>query len=96
MVCLRCGVADLDISSNLRVMDVSSRQSVKECGRRLDMKGFRIDVLVNNAAIYPPGDILSVSEETIREAMEINFLGALRTAQVFLPGMLQRNTEAFL
>ncbi|HYK89972.1 MAG TPA: SDR family NAD(P)-dependent oxidoreductase [Acidobacteriota bacterium] len=73
------------------LMDVSSRESVRECGRRLGVKGIRVDVLVNNAGVYPPGDLLSVSEETIREAMEINFLGSLRTAQAFLPGMLQRN-----
>ncbi len=73
------------------VMDISSRKSVQECGRRLETAGIRIGVLVNNAGIYPPGDLLSVSEGAIREAMEVNMLGALRTAQTFVPGMLQRN-----
>ncbi len=79
------------IAVHLEVMDVSSLESVEECGRRLEIRGIRIDVLVNNAGIYPSGDLLSVSERTFREAMETNFLGALRTVQAFLPGMLQRN-----
>jgi len=72
-------------------MDVSSRESVRECAQRLEKDKVRVDVLVNNAGIFPPGKLLDMADAVIREAMEINFFGALWTAQAFVPGMLRRN-----
>ena len=43
------------------VLDVSSDDSVAACAARLEQRGMHVDVLVNNAAIYPDGDLLSAS-----------------------------------
>ena len=52
--------------------------------------GDRLDVLVNNAGVYPTEAVFSVSEETLVTALEINTLGPFRTCRAFVPGMLQR------
>lgn len=53
-----------------------------------------VDVLVNNAALYPPhrdrGGVLDVPEEEWRSLVETNFLGGLWTARAFVPGMIAR------
>jgi len=53
-----------------------------------------VDVLVNNAALYPPhrdeGGVLDAPEEEWRSLIETNFLGALWTARAFVPGMIAR------
>ena len=72
------------------VLDVSSERSVWLCAARLERTEERVDVLVNNAAIYPPGSLVGTSPEVLRETLAINFLGAVWTCQAFVPGMLRR------
>lgn len=72
------------------VVDVESEASVLDCAARLEQQGRRVDVLVNNAGIYPDGDLLSCPTPTITEAMAVNFFGALWTARAWMPGMNRR------
>ena len=69
-------------------LDVTDSQSVEECVRRL--ADTEIDVLVNNAGVYPTEGVFSVSEETFKIALEVNTIGPFRTCQAFVPGMVQR------
>jgi NAD(P)-dependent dehydrogenase (short-subunit alcohol dehydrogenase family) len=71
-------------------LDVTDSQSVKDCARRLADTDTEIDVLVNNAGVYPTEGVFSVSEETFNMALEINTIGPFRTCQAFVPGMVQR------
>jgi NAD(P)-dependent dehydrogenase (short-subunit alcohol dehydrogenase family) len=68
-------------------LDVTDPQAA----RRLEEP---VDVLVNNAALYPPhrdeGGVLDVPDEEWRSLIETNFLGALWTARAFVPGMIAR------
>jgi len=68
-------------------LDVTDSQAA----RRIDEP---VDVLVNNAALYPPhrdkGGVLDVPDEEWRALIETNFLGALWTARAFVPGMIAR------
>jgi NAD(P)-dependent dehydrogenase (short-subunit alcohol dehydrogenase family) len=78
----------LDI--RFEVMDVASAESVVACAERLAADGTAIDVLVNNAAIYPTDRFLATGEETMRETVETNLLGPFRTCCAFVPGMVKR------
>src|SRR6185369_8514723 len=72
------------------VLDVASEESVTACAARLAARADRVDVLVNNAGVYPEGDLLAASSGAVREAMATNFFGALWTARAWMPGMLER------
>jgi len=61
-----------------------------DCAARLKKAGTVIDVLVNNAGVYPSGGVLDASDKDLREAMEINYWGAVWTCRAFVPGMLAR------
>jgi NAD(P)-dependent dehydrogenase (short-subunit alcohol dehydrogenase family) len=78
----------LDVS--VEELDVADPESVRACARRLEEAGLTVDVLINNAAVYPTAGILQVDEATAEEALQINLLGALRTCQAFVPGMVAR------
>ena len=80
----------LGLAVRPEVLDVSSERSVWLCAARLERAEERVDVLVNNAAIYPPGSLVGTSPEVLRETLAINFLGAVWTCQAFVPGMLRR------
>lgn len=49
-----------------------------------------IDVLVNNAGIYAAGRFLDIEPDRYTELFEINVVAAVRLAQAFIPGMIDR------
>jgi NAD(P)-dependent dehydrogenase (short-subunit alcohol dehydrogenase family) len=67
-------------------LDVGSDASVAAAAKVVGA----VDVLVNNAGVLPEGSVLAASEQAWREAMEVNFFGALRTCRAFVPGMIER------
>jgi NAD(P)-dependent dehydrogenase (short-subunit alcohol dehydrogenase family) len=71
-------------------LDVSDPGSVSGCAERLARDGVEVDVLVNNAAIYVTTGLLEADEDALMETMQVNLLGAWRTARAFVPGMRQR------
>nr|XP_055050201.1 estradiol 17-beta-dehydrogenase 1 isoform X1 [Misgurnus anguillicaudatus] len=75
-------------------MDVTDQQSI------LDAKGKvtedRIDILVCNAGIGLMGPLETLSMDTIREVLEVNLLGTIRTIQTFLPDMKRRRCGRIL
>ncbi len=71
-------------------LDVADSHSVEDCVRRLADTGAEIDVLVNNAGVYPTDGVFSMSEETLVMALEVNTLGPFRTCRALVPGMTQR------
>jgi NAD(P)-dependent dehydrogenase (short-subunit alcohol dehydrogenase family) len=66
-------------------IDVAEPASVRSARDALAPEG--VDVLVNNAAINPRGD---VSPEEIAQTWQVNALGSWRVTQAFLPPMRER------
>src|SRR6185503_19219994 len=74
-----------DLGVRFEQLDVASDASVSDCARHLQADGVAVDVLVNNAGILRSGPILDVDDDVMRETLEVNLLGPLRTAQAFMP-----------
>src|SRR5688572_7059796 len=49
-----------------------------------------VDILINNAGVYPSGKVLDAPPAAWREAFETNFFGALSLCRAFVPGMIAR------
>jgi NAD(P)-dependent dehydrogenase (short-subunit alcohol dehydrogenase family) len=71
-------------------LEVADSHSVEDCARRLADAGTEVNVLINNAGVYPTKGVFSVSEETFVTTLQVNTLGPFRTCQAFVPMMLQR------
>lgn len=71
-------------------LDVTDAGSVRACADRLAAAGIGIDVLVNNAGVYPTSPFFAVTERVFTDSLEVNLLGAFRTCQAFVPGMVDR------
>ncbi|MEV8565893.1 SDR family NAD(P)-dependent oxidoreductase [Streptomyces sp. NPDC051322] len=71
-------------------LDITSAKSVQECAERLAEAGIQIDVLVNNAGVYPTDGFFSLDEDTFSHALDVNLMGAFRTCQAFVPAMGRR------
>jgi NAD(P)-dependent dehydrogenase (short-subunit alcohol dehydrogenase family) len=67
-------------------LNVADPASVSAAAKRVGP----IDVLVNNAGVYPSGTVLDSDPAAWRETFDVNFLGALWTCRAFVPGMLKR------
>ncbi len=78
------------LGAQFEAMDVASETSVQDCAARLKKMKVDVDVLVNNAGVYPSGGVLEASTKDLREAMEINYWGAVWTCRAFVPGMQER------
>lgn len=70
-------------------LDVANPAGIAAARRFVEERFGRLDVLVNNAAIYADEDIsvFHVPMETLRETLETNFFGPLMLCREFLPLM---------
>ncbi len=74
-----------------RRLDVTDPASIQQVAADLDRRYGRLDVLVDNAAIhYDTWQQASTADlQVIREALEVNLLGAWQTALTLLPLLRQ-------
>jgi len=70
-------------------LDVTREDGAEQLARKLAKMDARVDVLVNNAGVYPQRGVLDAPLESYREALDVNFWGALRTIRAFAPAMLE-------
>lgn len=69
------------------IFDISNDAAVRQAAGLVKdaLKGATLTALINNAGIAHSGPIQFFSLDNMREQMEINVLGLLRTTQLFLP-----------
>ncbi|WP_211242799.1 SDR family NAD(P)-dependent oxidoreductase [Sinimarinibacterium sp. CAU 1509] len=72
------------------VLDVSKPGQVQACADALHMNGIQIDVLINNAGVFPQGGTLDAKASDFVDALAINALGALWCARAWMPAMNAR------
>jgi 3-oxoacyl-[acyl-carrier protein] reductase len=76
--------------------DVGSNDDMNSAfAQTLDRFG-RIDVLVNNAAVAIPGDIIDNTDEDWNTLLNINLLGVFRGIKLALPSMLEQNRGSII
>ncbi len=67
-------------------LDVTDTKALTEL-----VGGLEIDVLVNNAGVSRPGNILTSEAFDIDEQIDVNLRAAMHLARLLLPGMIARN-----
>ena len=70
-------------------LDVTRENGAELLAKKLAQMEARVDVLVNNAGVYPQRGVLDAPLESYRDALDVNFWGALRTIRAFVPAMLK-------
>jgi NAD(P)-dependent dehydrogenase (short-subunit alcohol dehydrogenase family) len=76
-------------------LDVSDSASIRAAAQEFGGRAGRLDVLINNAGIYPDRgtDILAVSREVLARTLQTNTFGPVEVTQAFLP-YLRRSSAA--
>lgn len=72
-------------------LDVTDATSVRELAGEI---GGKTDILINNAQFVRPGGVLARGDTNFAlNEIEVNYLGLMRLAQAFGPGMCARNAD---
>jgi NAD(P)-dependent dehydrogenase (short-subunit alcohol dehydrogenase family) len=76
-------------------LDVSDDRSIEQAVALLTQRIRHLDILTNNAGIYPDKqvDSLTISRELLNAAMQTNTFGAILMVQACLP-LLEKSTDA--
>jgi NAD(P)-dependent dehydrogenase (short-subunit alcohol dehydrogenase family) len=75
-----------------RPLDVTEQGSVDRLAAGIESELGRIDVVVNNAGVYPAGRARDIDPSVVQATWEVNTLGAWRMAQAAVPLMLRRRS----
>ena len=70
--------------------DIGDRDAVQALAQQAISHFGGVDVLVNNAAIRPDGDFLSMPQEEWDRVIDVNFYSAFHLSRACLPGMVER------
>ena len=72
-------------------LDVTDTASLRELAGEI---GGKVDILINNARFIRPGGVLARGDTAFaRDEIEVNYLGLMRLAQAFGPGMCARTAD---
>ena len=76
-------------------IDIADDNSINKAFDELKNKIERLDVLINNAGIYPDNgfNILTIERELLTKTLNVNTFGAIKTTQKFLP-LLEKGDRA--
>ena len=83
-------IAEAGYAAEHLVMDVTDPEQVSEAFNEITARHGRVDVLVNNAGIYPRRRLVEMDEELLHRMFEVNVFGMFRCAKAVLPGMMER------
>lgn len=80
----RGGVADA------YTVDVAKRDQLESAFHAIYERFGRVDVLINNAGIYPRRDFLDMTEEEWDHMQDVNLKSIFHTSKLVLPAMIQQ------
>ncbi len=74
-------------------LDVADSASVEAARQHVETHFGRLDMLINNAAVYPDEGVnfFDLSLEMLRQSFDINTFGPFLTCQAFVPMMRRQN-----
>lgn len=84
------GIAEMGYAAEHLVMDITDPRQVSEVFEGITARHGRVDVLVNNAGIYPRRRLVDMDEEFLHRMFEVNVFGMFRCSKAVLPGMMER------
>lgn len=73
----------------IEVCDVSKPEDIARFVNMVNSKYGKIDVLVNNAGVFLPGQLITESEGTLEHLLQTNVTSAYKITRAFLPGMIE-------
>jgi short-subunit dehydrogenase len=83
-----------DIGATAYAIDLSDPHQVDSAIAKIEAGSGPVDVLINNAAVAPVGNLTEEAADSIRRTFAINIISPIELCRQVLPGMLQRGRGA--
>jgi NAD(P)-dependent dehydrogenase (short-subunit alcohol dehydrogenase family) len=83
------GMREAGLDATFMQADITSRPEVEATGDRVFREFGRIDVLVNNAALFNPMAFFDVTEHDLAQVLEVNICGTFSVTQAVARRMVQ-------
>jgi short-subunit dehydrogenase len=80
------------ISVDAKAMDLSNKQEAQGFAEWASSAADTIDVLVNNAGLFLPGNILDEADGTLEQTMNLNLYSAYWITKILLPKMVAQQS----
>ncbi|HLF35753.1 MAG TPA: SDR family oxidoreductase, partial [Cyclobacteriaceae bacterium] len=74
------------------VADLSDREGVQQFSEFIQETGRPVDVLVNNAGIFMPGQVHNEPDGVLEKLMNVNVFSAYHLCRAVTPGMIARRS----
>jgi short-subunit dehydrogenase len=81
-----------NISVNAKAMDLSNKQEAQGFAQWAATTADTLDVLVNNAGMFLPGNILDEADGTLEQTMNVNLYSAYWITKILLPKMVAQGS----
>lgn len=79
---LKKNLADITINITIHAIDLSDKAAIDDLWEKID--GRKVDVLINNAGIYPFKKFLELDESYLDKIMQVNLFSVLWMCQHFI------------
>jgi len=76
--------------------DVGSDKDVERLAKEATRKWEKVDIVLNNATVFPIGEVKEMSVESWDFSYRVNLRGPVLLARTFLPDMIRRNHGVFV
>jgi short-subunit dehydrogenase len=85
-----------DIGGTAFALDLSDPHQVDSAIAKIEAGSGPVDVLINNAAVAPVGNLVDETAESVRRTFVVNVISPIELCRQVLPGMLQRRRGAIV
>jgi len=72
--------------------DVSKKAEVKAFADKINSEFGAVDIIVNNAGVFLPGQVINEADGTLETLIETNLYSAYHLSRMLLPKMIEKNT----
>jgi short-subunit dehydrogenase len=79
-----------------KIVDVSNKQAIQVFAKEVLLEMKQIDVLINNAGVFKPGDIATEEDGLLEEMIQTNLYSAYYLTRAILPSMMENNRGAII
>ncbi len=74
------------------VTDMGKKRDIEKLAAMITKKFYHIEILVNNAGAYQPGNIHTEADGVLEEMLAVNLFSAYHLTRSLLPGMIKRKS----
>ncbi len=72
--------------------DVSRKEELKSFAEKINIEFGAVDVIVNNAGVFLPGQVINEEDGTLEKLIETNLYSAYHLSRMLLPKMLEKKS----